>query len=253
MDSRACAHAIQTPISTLGSGFMRDPATFARGAEMGFAPGFAYYLGGRFGALGRVPADVVVAVAAFIEPERVRQVWREALEIADPVETSEHYFGVSADWGRTHFATVPESDLAELATLCGLVVDAASPLGAPHVMAWRALPRAADPAGRVAQLLFVLRELRFARHVTAIAAEGVPPLAAIILGPGGEANARSLGWTAPFDDVSAWGPQRGAAEGVTGARAAEDLLVLDPESRQRLAERLDQLTGTSPTVSATSA
>jgi hypothetical protein len=252
MDSLACARKIKAPIAELGSAFMLDPATFARGSELGFAPGFAYYMGGRFGVLGRVPADVVIAVAGFIEPDRVREFWGAALDTADPLVTSTHYFGVAADWGRTHLASVPESDLSELADLSAAVVDAASAIGAPHVMAWRHLPRATDAGGRVAQLAFLLRELRFARHVTAVAAEGVPPLAAIVTGPGGERNARSLGWSPPFADLSAWGPQRSAAEGVTEARFAEDLLTLDAAGRERLAELLVQIAGTSPTVSATS-
>ena len=46
---------------------MTDPATYAYGAELGFE-GMDFYVAGRGGALGDVPADVVAAAFVFFAP-----------------------------------------------------------------------------------------------------------------------------------------------------------------------------------------
>lgn len=237
MDSLRCAHAVKPAVDLLGSKFMLAPETFRRGGELGYQPGFAYYMGGRFGVLGRVHADVVVAAAAFISPAVIAHVWGEVLATADPQATAAHYYGVCADWGRVHLADAPALD--ELCALAAAVVDQASPVAAPVVAGLRALPRADDVAGRAAQLCFNLRELRFARHVCAVVANGVPPLQAVLAGPGGEPNATMFGWKPPFPDPAPWVPQRAVAEGATDARSADDLSVLDDAGRARLAELLE--------------
>ena len=50
---------------------MTDPATYAYGAELGF-DGMDFYVAGRGGALGDVPADVVTAAFIYFEPDVVR-------------------------------------------------------------------------------------------------------------------------------------------------------------------------------------
>ena len=64
MDETTCTTTVQAAVNKLGSGFMMDGATFARAPEIGLDPGLGFYVIGRFGALGRVHADVVNAAAA---------------------------------------------------------------------------------------------------------------------------------------------------------------------------------------------
>ncbi len=227
------ARAIAGPIGQLGGKFMMDPQTFVRGAEMGFPPGFAYYAGGRFGVLGRVHADVVQASAAFISPAVVAPHWEEALRTADPVATSEHYAGVCADFGRAHLADGDHLD--RFVELAEAVVDGASPVGAPVFAGWRALPRPDDRQGRANLLLHLLRELRFARHVVAVAAAGLDPVASVV-GTGGEGNAKMFGWQPPFPDPAATAALRAEVEATTDARSADDLAVLDDAGRAELAD-----------------
>ena len=42
MDALTAAHAARGPVSDLGGRFMLNRATFARGAELGFQPGFEF-------------------------------------------------------------------------------------------------------------------------------------------------------------------------------------------------------------------
>ena len=64
----ACAPAV----SGLAANFMLDPATYAAGAEAGFA-GLDFYAAGRGGVLGHVDADEVTAAFTFFEPGTVRR------------------------------------------------------------------------------------------------------------------------------------------------------------------------------------
>src|SRR4051794_20589461 len=84
MDVLAAAHAARGPIADLGGRFMLDRATFVRGSELGFQPGFEFYVLGRFGVLGQVPADVVAASAVFINPAKLAEAWTTALSITSP-------------------------------------------------------------------------------------------------------------------------------------------------------------------------
>src|SRR5690606_12848752 len=74
MDAAAAAEATATAVSTVGSHFMLDAATYGRGAELGFQ-GIDFYVTGRGGVLGDVDADVVSATFGFFEPGQVRTLW----------------------------------------------------------------------------------------------------------------------------------------------------------------------------------
>ena len=58
MTPEQAAHDTAAIVVRTPAGFMTDPATFARGAALGFE-GMDFYVAGRGGALGDVPADVV--------------------------------------------------------------------------------------------------------------------------------------------------------------------------------------------------
>ena len=234
MNPEETAHAARDAIGTLGGAFQTDPETFERGAELGFPPGFQYYGVGRFGVLGRVDADVVIAAAVFIEPTVLRSTWAEALEKVDPADGAEHYAGTCQAWGRTHLDGF--DGVRRLAELAERVSTGASPLGAPTFAGWRALPLPDDAPGRVSQLMMVLRELRFGRHAVAVLAEGLSPLESVLAGSGGEANAALFGWPEPYPDVSAVGDRRKAAEARTDELCAPDFAVLDEGERTELVD-----------------
>ncbi len=233
MDSINCVRAVQQPVNKLGSAFMMDGGTFARAPELGLEPGLGFYVIGRFGTLGRVHHDVVASSAAFFSPAAVAGYWDDALEKAEPLAAAALFLECAQAWGRTHLASVDGLD--QLNELVTKVVDAAAPTAASLFAGIRALPRAADAPALTVQLSFALRELRMARHVVAVLAEGLSPLEAILSGGGGEGNAKLFGWEAPFPEPGAFVARRREAEQHTDELHASDFAVLTDGERADLA------------------
>jgi hypothetical protein len=123
------------------------------------------------------------------------------------------------------------------------VVDAAEPLGLPLFAGWRLLPRPDDAPGRLGLLLNVLREHRGAVHTAAVAAMGIPPLAAIMAGSYGEASARFFEWPEPYPDPAPWRARWDAAEDLTSAAAGTPYDALDHAERAELVELVATLLG----------
>jgi len=212
-------------ISDMGGRFMSDPVGFGRAGEMHVEPGMGVYVAGRFGVLGRVHADVVVASAVFIEPSFLSEAWNTVLETADPAISAEVYTSIAAEYGRAHISGAPS--LERWIELSERVVDGTSPVGAPLFAGWRAVPRPADPAGRAYLLLHILRELRFGLHANAVVASGFPPLKAVLCGSGGERAAGMLQWQAPYPELSdADRSTRVAIEDTTDKLSAASMEVL---------------------------
>jgi hypothetical protein len=242
MDALAAAHAARGPVVDLGGRFMLDRSTFARGVELGFPPGFEFYVLGRLGVLGAVPADVIAAAAVFIKPVALASYWNKATEIAPPDKGAALFLDVCQSYGRAHLA--PSTDLDRFIELAERVVDQASMINAPIAAGWRALERASDSPGRAQTLLQILRELRGARHAVAIHAGGLSPLDAIIAGPGGEANAKLFGWPEPFPDPAPLTDRRAAAEAKTDELSAADFSVLTDAERDELIAVLQRIRAT---------
>jgi hypothetical protein len=239
MDALAAAHAARGPVVDLGARFMFDRDTFARGAEIGFRPGFEFYLIGRLGVLGTGCADVVAASAVFINPDKVAHDWKTAISTASPDKASGLYLDICQNYGRSHLSAVP--DLDRFVELAEKLLDHASMVNAPIAAGWRAMTRAADSPGRAQPALHTLRELRMARHAVAVQAEGLTPLEAIIAGPGGEANAKMFGWHEPFPDPKPLSTRRAAAETKTDELSATDFAVLTDGERDEFVAALDRI------------
>ena len=225
MDALEAARAIAGPVGTLGGRFMMAPESFARGGELGFEPGLAYYLGGRLGVLGDAPVDVVAASAVFIEPTMLGGAWGQVCATAAPATVAAHYAEGCSLWAEANLGGVGE--LADVRRLGGAVVAAATPALAPLFAGWRSLGVPdTDTAGGY-RVLHLLRELRFSRHAVAAQAQGLTPLETILAGPGGEGGAKMFGWSDPYpevtDDLRA---RRATAEDVTDQLSARDLAVL---------------------------
>ena len=242
MDTLAAAHAARGPVVDLGGRFMLDRATFGRGAELGFRPGFEFYVLGRFGVLGAAPAAVVAASAPFINPAKLVEDWNNAIAIAAPEKGVALYLDICQRYGRDHLADGP--DLDRFVALAEKVVDDASMINAPIAAGWRALERASDARGRAQQLLQTLRELRGARHAVAVHAEGLSPIEAIIAGPGGVPNAQLFGWSEPYPDPAPLADRRAAAEAKTDELSAADFSVLTDAERDEFIAALERIRAT---------
>jgi len=235
------AAALKQPVGDWGFTWMSDSGLRARGkAELGLRGRPLYHLG-RAGVLGDVPVEVVIAVEAFFPPDVVRRAWHEGRALVQPLDAAVFYAGLCADLARTRFPD--DEGTARCTDLVERVVDAAEPLGLPLFAGWRLLPRPDDAPGRLGLLLNVLREHRGAVHAAAVAAMGIPPLAAIMAGSHGEANARFFEWPEPYPDPEPWRARWDAAEDLTAAAAGGPYDVLDAAERAELVELVRGLLG----------
>lgn len=233
------AARVKGAVGKFGFDWMASADVRARGkAELGLRGRPLYHLG-RAGALGDVPVEVVIAVEAFFPPDVVRRAWEEGRQHVEPLTAARFYAGCCADVARSRFPDDPRT--ARCAALVERVVDAASPLGLPLFAAWRLLPRPDDAPGRLGVLLNVLREHRGSVHAAAVAAVGLPPLAAIMAGSYGEANARFFEWPEPYPDPSPYRARWDAAEDLTSAAAGLPYDVLNAAERAELADLVTTL------------
>lgn len=175
MTPEAAAIASAAAIRDIGSHFMFDPATYARGAELGH-PGMSFYFAGRGGALGAVPADVVTAAFAFFAPATVEASWDRS---ADVEAAAVEFAACSHRWADLLPTTIDYPRLAELA---GALIGAGPAAGRPLFAAWRALAEPTDdPRALAVHRLNVLRELRGSTHALAVLGAGVPPAVAVAI------------------------------------------------------------------------
>ena len=231
------AAALKDVVGAFGFDWMTDAGLRARGrAELGLRGRAMYHLG-RAGALGDVPVEVVIAAEAFFPPQVVREHWLEGRALAEPRVAALFYAEGCSAFARGRYGDVP----ARAVVLLERVVDGAEPLGLPLFAAWRALPRPDDAPGRLGLLLNVLREHRGSVHAAAVAAVGMHPLAAIVAGSYGEANARFFEWPEPYPDAGAHRADWERAEELTCRAAAVPYGVLTSSERAELVALLTSL------------
>ena len=176
MDALTTAQRTAAAVSTIGSHFMLDGATYKRGAELGFQ-GLDFYVTGRGGVLGEVDADVVAAGFAFFEPNGVRALWDQGRSVMPPTEAARAFAESCDTWADAH---VPdELDAGRLAELASRVAGAARPACAPVFAGWRAMDVPDEPKAAAVRQMNVLRELRNGLHAAAVISAGLSPLEAL--------------------------------------------------------------------------
>lgn len=227
-------------VNGLGTHFMMDMATYAYGAELGYE-GVDFYVAGRGGALGDVPADVVTAAFVFWAPDAIREAWERSAPVLPRLEVAAEFAGVCHRWAEDHIADDVDVDLPRLAELAGRLVAGASVAGAPLFAGWRALPEppAVQAKALVLHRMNALRELRGARHGAAVLSQGIDPHAAVAR--------RSpymldlFGWPAPHPDADEVRDAWRAAQEATEAALAPVFAVLDEAERAEFAAAANAL------------
>jgi hypothetical protein len=176
-------------IGAMGSAFYFDPATLARGRELGL-DGFRFYVLGRGGVLGDVEPAVVTSAFGYFHPDTIRRIWNSAREKVAPRDAGRAHVACCQEFGRARFA-----DLDGLDAFCGAagaVNDAADPAGMALYAGISSEPLAEDLPARAMQLVTVLRELRGGAHLMAVLASGLRPNVAHYLRRPGEY--KNFGW-----------------------------------------------------------
>jgi hypothetical protein len=190
--------------------------------------------------LGDVDPAIVTAALAFFHPDTVARSWTNGRAVLPRPEAAEAFAGCAASWADAHLGD--DVDWPRLSELASTVIASASVIGAPLFAGWRAMPVPAEPKQAAHHQLNVLRELRMARHASAVVSVG--------LDPGDAVRHRSphmlpiFGW-----DEAELGPGTVArwdeAEALTNRATARDYAVL---SDSEAAELVDLCTAASASV-----
>jgi hypothetical protein len=232
------AAALKKPIGDLGMQFMADPLTRAAGKAVGLRGRPLYHLG-RGGALGDVPAEIVVAAFAFFPPEVVIEHWNAGRQVISPPDAARLYASQCNEWGRRHYSDLPGT--ARVLELLERVADGAEGAGLPLFVGWRLLPRPDDVPGRLAQVVNVMREHRGSVHAGAVAAVGLGPLEANLAGSYGTAVAKFFEWPEPYPDAAPYKALWEQAEELTAAAAALPYAILTGDERAELVGLLTEI------------
>jgi hypothetical protein len=230
------AHETRDAILSVGGRFMRDPATYARGAAIGL-DGFDFYIAGRGGALGDVPAGVVTAAMVFVAPDVVEPAWERSATVMPRGQAAR-------EWAACLHANAREHDTGQLewsalATLLGRVVEFAPVAGAPLFAGWRALPEPGDPPALALHRLNGLRELRGALHGAAVLTVGLAPAEAMLVRA--PSMLATSGWSDLPPDSAPFNERWTLAEARTDRMFGRHLRVLDDADRSALVEMLGNL------------
>jgi hypothetical protein len=236
MTPEQAGHELREAVVRIPGGFMTDAATFARGGELGF-DGLDFYMAGRGGALGEVPADVVVAALVFFARDVVHESWVRSAPVMPRQQAAREWAAAGHAWARAHFPD--EVDWPTVAAMLGRVVSAAPVAGAPVFAGWRTLDEPEDVKALAMHRLNALRELRGALHGAAVLTVGLTPVEALVVRT--PAMLKVFGWPEPHPDPKPLHDRWGLAEARTDRMFGRNLAVLDDDERAELVEALTPL------------
>jgi hypothetical protein len=230
------AHEMRAAIVSVPARVMMEPANYARGAELGFE-GMDFYVAGRGGVLGDVPADVVTAALVFFEPNSIRTAWERSAAVMTRRQAAEAWASAFSSWAREN---LPEDrDWAMCTDALGRVIEAAPVACAPIFAGWRGLPKPEDLRALAMHQLNALRELRGALHGAAVLTVGLLPVEAIAVRTPKMIGV--FGWPDEPIDPEPLHQRWGLAEARTDRMFGRNLGVLDADERVALVDLLGTL------------
>ena len=231
MTPEQVSHELRESLVRPAARFMADAATLELGAKAGFE-GFDFYVGGRGGALGDVPADVVVAAFVFFAPDHIRAAWERAGAVMPRRDAATLWSQAAHNWARTNLDDGGAWD--RLAALLDRVVHGAAVAGAPVFAGWRTLPEPEDATARAAHHMNGLRELRGGLHGAAVLTVGLAPVEAVaVLVP---TLLPVLGWNVETPAPEPLKDRWQLAEARTDRMFGRHLAALDASEREELVE-----------------
>ena len=225
---------------------MSHPDTAAQGQELGLEPPFGFWIVGRAGFLGDVPADVAAAAIGFMHRDRVASAWDLCPDDLPRFEVTKAYARRATDWGSEALAGIDSTRLARLDELGRKVAQAASPALGTLFAGWQsAVDAPGDPGGNATLTLNVLRELRAGAHLIAVHAVGIGPHGAIMASEpprGGDGWAETFGWPAPHPSPQA--DKRAEAETLTSALLVPAYSALEGREQGELVDLVTEAVST---------
>lgn len=229
------ARDVAQPIGDLPSNFILDSATYEYGNSLGF-DGLDFYICGRGGVLGEVPAGVVTASLVYANPAMVERRWERGGAVMPPRRAAEEFAGCLYRWSVQHLDD--SVDYERLAKLLGQVVAGARTAGAPLFAGWCSLPEPRAPAELAMHRLNALRELRGALHACAVLAFGLDPLVALLIKT--PFMARIFGWEEPLPEIDLATEAWAQAEAATNRAMGRVFQALDEHEQDDLAALLTE-------------
>jgi len=163
--------AIARKTGDIGASFYFEPATVARGKELGI-DGYRFYFLGRGGVLGDVDSAVVHSAFGYFHPRVIARMWDSGRKRIEPRAAAQAFIECGHAYDRRMFSEVAglEGYVAAATQLIGAVDGGAMALFAGV----RAEPVPEDaPAAAIHQAM-VMREMRGSAHLAAITTVGLP-------------------------------------------------------------------------------
>jgi hypothetical protein len=236
MTPEQAAHDLREAIVRIPGGFMTAASTYARGTELGFE-GVDFYLAGRAGVLGDVPADVAVAALVFFAPQTVHEAWARSATVMSRHQAAAEWLSTGHAWAEEHLPD--EVDWDAVGVLLAPVVRAAPAAGAPLFAALRTFDEPEEPKALAIHRLNAVRELRGALHGAAVLTVGLAPVEAVVVHT--PKMLRAFGWPEPYPDAEPFHARWSLAEARTDRMLGRHLSVLDDGERRELVELLTEV------------
>lgn len=157
-------------INDMGAAFYFIPETLAVGKAMGLG-GMEFYVQGRAGQMGNTEPEAVAAAFGYFKPALLKSVLDAANAKSNPRVTGAAFMNACATMSRAKLSGV--ANLDELVAVLEKVNNAADGDGLALYAAINSEKLADDAAGRLLQLIAILREYRGSAHLIALRAAGV--------------------------------------------------------------------------------
>jgi hypothetical protein len=157
-------------INDMGAAFYFIPETLAVGKAMGLG-GMEFYVQGRAGQMGNTEPEAVAAAFGYFKPALLKSVLDAANAKSEPRVSGAAFMNACATMSRAKLSGV--ADLDALVAILEKVNNAADGDGLALYAAINTEKLAEDAAGRLLQLIAILREYRGSAHLVALRASGV--------------------------------------------------------------------------------
>lgn len=168
-----CTDRLAQPIQDVGAAFYFDEHTIEHGKTRMGLDGFRFYFVGRGGVLGEVPAAVVRSAFGYFNPALLEKMWSTGLERAqaeDPRDVARAYLECAYRFAQGRFDGI---DVDAFNRAAAAVIDRADPAALVLFAGYRSMPVPDEPVALAQHHAILLRELRGAVHLAAVAAVGL--------------------------------------------------------------------------------